>query len=274
MTPLDDSGGPAKTGRRPAEPKPGGAPSGTEPIVRGRAWPVLGERRRRTPGPTRRSAKPRAGFRLPRIGFLDPDSSDRFLQAGFFGRDSSERKPAPGAPVGQSGNRSAIREWGRKGSSTEGLGIGRVSVRRVSGGRVSRRRLSREHRSVTPKPDRSKAGRSKPCLSKFGLSKFGLAKFGLSKWGWRRRRADSNRRIEVLQTSALATWLRRRPRILDPRIRVPRTPGPRTLDPRILDPGNSIGERRSGNDPAIGWSGTRDSNPRLQPWQGCTLPLS
>ncbi len=26
---------------------------------------------------------------------------------------------------------------------------------------------------------------------------------------WRRRRADSNRRIEVLQTSALATWLRR-----------------------------------------------------------------
>jgi len=21
-------------------------------------------------------------------------------------------------------------------------------------------------------------------------------------------------------------------------------------------------------------SGTRDSNPRLQPWQGCTLPLS
>ena len=30
---------------------------------------------------------------------------------------------------------------------------------------------------------------------------------------WRRRRADSNRRIEVLQTSALATWLRR----LDPR---------------------------------------------------------
>src|SRR3954447_26682782 len=22
------------------------------------------------------------------------------------------------------------------------------------------------------------------------------------------------------------------------------------------------------------WSGKRDSNPRLQPWQGCTLPLS
>ena len=176
-------------------------------------------------------------------GFLRSDSSIRIPRNGFFGRDSSEREPAPGAPVGQSGNRSAIREWGRKGSSTEGLGIGRVSVRRVSGGRVSRRRLSRGRRSVTPKPDRSKAGRSKP-----GLSKFGLSKFGLSKWGWRRRRADSNRRIEVLQTSALATWLRRRPRILDPRIRVPRTPDPRTLDPRILDPrildpGNSIGER-------------------------------
>ena len=22
------------------------------------------------------------------------------------------------------------------------------------------------------------------------------------------------------------------------------------------------------------WSGRRDSNPRLQPWQGCALPLS
>ena len=24
----------------------------------------------------------------------------------------------------------------------------------------------------------------------------------------------------------------------------------------------------------LNWSGKRDSNPRLQPWQGCTLPLS
>ncbi len=24
----------------------------------------------------------------------------------------------------------------------------------------------------------------------------------------------------------------------------------------------------------ISWSGRRDSNPRLQPWQGCALPLS
>src|SRR4026207_944220 len=50
-----------------------------------------------------------------------------------------------------------------------------------------------------------------------------------------RRRADSNRLIEVLQTSALATWLRR---------------------------------------PSVIWSGKRDSNPRPQPWQGCALPLS
>ena len=24
----------------------------------------------------------------------------------------------------------------------------------------------------------------------------------------------------------------------------------------------------------MNWSGRRDSNPRLQPWQGCALPLS
>ena len=57
-----------------------------------------------------------------------------------------------------------------------------------------------------------------------------------------RRRADSNRCIEVLQTSALATWLRRRATMLS-------------------------GSRR-------GWSGKRDSNPRPRPWQGRALPLS
>ena len=33
---------------------------------------------------------------------------------------------------------------------------------------------------------------------------------------------------------------------------------------------------RTGTAPVLGkgWSGRRDLNPRLQPWQGCTLPLS
>jgi hypothetical protein len=57
-----------------------------------------------------------------------------------------------------------------------------------------------------------------------------------------RRRADSNRCIEVLQTSALATWLRRR---------------------ENEDSGRGVG-----------WSGKRDSNPRPRPWQGRALPLS
>src|SRR5262249_43141489 len=63
--------------------------------------------------------------------------------------------------------------------------------------------------------------------------------YGKKKW---RRRADSNRCIEVLQTSALATWLRR---------------------PE---------GRMSGR--GVGWSGKRDSNPRPRPWQGRALPLS
>ena len=49
--------------------------------------------------------------------------------------------------------------------------------------------------------------------------------------------------IEVLQTSALATWRRR--------------------------PLSCIGWRKEEK-----WSGRRDLNPRPQPWQGCTLPLS
>ena len=55
-----------------------------------------------------------------------------------------------------------------------------------------------------------------------------------------RRRADSNRRIEVLQTSALTTW------------------------PRRLTPKN----------PEVPWSGRRDSNSRPPPWEGGALPLS
>ena len=52
---------------------------------------------------------------------------------------------------------------------------------------------------------------------------------------WWRRRADSNRRIEVLQTSALTTWPRRLSR---------------------------------------SWSGRRGSNSRPSPWEGDALPLS
>ncbi len=62
-----------------------------------------------------------------------------------------------------------------------------------------------------------------------------------------RRRADSNRRIRVLQTPALTTWLRR-------------PSYPRKL--KIF-----AGTR-------LIWSGRRDSNSRLSPWQGDALPLS
>ena len=202
--------------RRPSGPKPGERLSNTErssgPGLVGPGLAATG-----LAGP---------GVALTRdAGRLEPEVR------GGAGRipDLRDRERAPGAPAIQSRNPPAIREFGRRGSDNRGLEIGRVSVRRVSGGRVSRRRLSRGRRSVTPKPDRSEAGRSKP-----GLSKPGLSKLGLSKWGWRRRRADSNRRIEVLQTSALATWLRRRPRI----------PGPRTYAFRELSIREySIGER-------------------------------
>ena len=53
----------------------------------------------------------------------------------------------------------------------------------------------------------------------------------------KRRRADSNRRIGVLQTPALTSWL----------------------------------HRRQGQ---VYWSGRRDSNPRPLPWQGSILPLN
>ena len=60
---------------------------------------------------------------------------------------------------------------------------------------------------------------------------------GLMIDSWKRRRADSNRRIGVLQTPALTSWLHRR-------------------------------------NYQIYWSGRRDSNPRPLPWQGSILPLN
>ena len=55
----------------------------------------------------------------------------------------------------------------------------------------------------------------------------------------------------------LTAWLRR-----------PRLPAsPATRGPPRLQMRDFSGLVR-------GWSGKRDSNPRLQPWQGCTLPLS
>src|SRR6185295_5129493 len=51
--------------------------------------------------------------------------------------------------------------------------------------------------------------------------------------------------------------------------------------PKILPSGKGTVNRRlggAGRPPGrgrpTGWSGKRESNPRLQPWQGCTLPLS
>jgi hypothetical protein len=56
-----------------------------------------------------------------------------------------------------------------------------------------------------------------------------------------RRRADSNRRIKVLQTSPLATWVRRQYIYI------------------LYSSKTKKSERRG-------------SNPRHQPWQGCALP--
>ena len=156
----------------------------------------------------------------------------------------------PGAPAFQTRNRVSLREWGgrfgngevaplklRIGKNetrlrTEPRGNGRSDLGRRSFPQVSGRRLSQGRRFAEPLIE--------PLITP-----------GIERGtGRRRRRADSNRRIEVLQTSALATWLRRQPRGLDPL------------------------RRLRGTNASAGWSGTRDSNPRLQPWQGCTLPLS
>ncbi len=97
------------------------------------------------------------------------------------------------------------------------------------------------------RPDSSRpVGIADPPLATLSLSGLGTSPFPKTQHRSRgnyfkstyknilRRRPDSNRRIEVLQTSPLATWVR-----------------------RLFIKKKS--ERR-------------DSNPRPQPWQGCALP--
>ena len=76
-----------------------------------------------------------------------------------------------------------------------------------------------------------------------------------------RRHPDLNRRMEVLQTSALplgyAAPLHEE--------------GMCRGDRPVLSMISPCGKK---SPPGGGWSGRRDLNPRLQPWQGCTLPLS
>lgn len=68
-----------------------------------------------------------------------------------------------------------------------------------------------------------------------------------------------NRRIKVLQTSPLATWVRRlKSPGLDARDRGLAKDAIQALIPDTLTPAF--------------WSGRRDSNSRPQPWQGCALP--
>jgi hypothetical protein len=107
-----------------------------------------------------------------------------------------------------------------------------------------------------------------------------------------RRRSDSNRCMEVLQTSPLTTWVRRR---LSSRLSS--DPASRPVPPRVFPFGKKqnpatwwdwgrrgrskeeVGAERPRCDyrkPPCpgnpGQSGKRDSNPRHQPWQGCALP--
>ncbi len=89
-----------------------------------------------------------------------------------------------------------------------------------------------------------------------------------------RRRSDSNRCIEVLQTSPLATWVRRRAAR-----RVNKTPPPGGMEGGGAVFTSACKEKSPRCDyreppcPATpGQSGKRDSNPRHQPWQGCALP--
>jgi hypothetical protein len=67
-----------------------------------------------------------------------------------------------------------------------------------------------------------------------------------------RRGSESNRRIKVLQTSPLPLGYR--------------APAQFTSVPKI--------SRSTSNLAIKFWSGRRESNPRLRPWQGRTLPLS
>ncbi len=76
---------------------------------------------------------------------------------------------------------------------------------------------------------------------------------GTGRKGWRRG-SESNRRIKVLQTSPLPLGYRAPAAYVS----VPSGKSP---------PAGSILEAKF-------WSGRRDLNPRLRPWQGRTLPLS
>src|SRR3989442_12843922 len=75
-----------------------------------------------------------------------------------------------------------------------------------------------------------------------------------------RRGSESNRRIKVLQTSPLPLGYRA--------LQLPKF---------SLTSGNSPSDGKALAGAGLGpefWSGRRDLNPRLRPWQGRTLPLS
>jgi hypothetical protein len=84
------------------------------------------------------------------------------------------------------------------------------------------------------------------------LSKMGLPATAREDW---RRGSESNRRIKVLQTSPLPLGYR--------------APAHHVSVPCGKCP--SAGNDRVWSE---NWSGRRDLNPRLRPWQGRTLPLS
>src|SRR5580700_3164705 len=72
--------------------------------------------------------------------------------------------------------------------------------------------------------------------------------------GWRRG-SESNRRIKVLQTSPLPL-------------------GYRALSNTLAFRAEKVYLRGNAGSREKLWSGRRDLNPRLRPWQGRTLPLS
>jgi hypothetical protein len=94
-----------------------------------------------------------------------------------------------------------------------------------------------------------------------------------------RRQADLNRRIAVLQTAPLTTWVCRPFQQIHLGLEPvpPANPG---LNEQAQAKAWACSFKPSGR-LGLGlapeeneWSGRRGSNPRLQPWQGCTLPLS
>ena len=84
---------------------------------------------------------------------------------------------------------------------------------------------------------------------------------------WWRRRADSNRRVKVLQTSPLPLGYgatKKQPRHQTQNVRTAR----HHLKDLCPSAAGTTMPRSHSNSP----SGKRDSNPRHQPWQGCALP--